>query len=136
MVYDVDGGELASKDVLKALKDKDNTADINEAMRFAEIGKGNDPVLGAVAVAAMTATAQPSGKPTKHTLEPSSKPVGRPSRMPTLAPTVYLEPGSKVMVVKLQIQGVTKRAGSWKSEVRAFSWMNEATPRSHPCSVR
>ena len=87
-MYDVDGNVLDKADVLKALQDKTNMNDINEAMRLAEIGKGNDPVLGDVTVAAMGATAQPSGKPTKHTAVPTRKPVGKPTREPTQSPTM------------------------------------------------
>ena len=45
------------------------------------------------------------------------QPVAAPTPEPTVSPTVYLEPGSKAILLKIQITGVTKRAGGWKANM-------------------
>ena len=43
--------------------------------------------------------------------------MAAPTPEPTLSPTVYLEPGSKSMLLKIQVTGITKRARDWKQSM-------------------
>ena len=43
--------------------------------------------------------------------------MAAPTPEPTRSPTVYLEPGSKTLLLKIQVTGVTKRARDWKQNM-------------------
>ena len=107
---------LDPDDVATKLNDKTNQAAVNAAMADAGTGKGNEPTMGKVTVQQMAATSQPTSKPVSKPSDddddtPTSNDDTPTSNDDTPAPKPDL---GKMVVVKQEVTGITKRADNWK----------------------
>ena len=101
---------MTTDEVEAILNDKTNIATVNKALKEAGTGKGNNPEMTSATAITFDATSQP-------TMDPANAPTDdTPVEEDDDASKYDL---GKLVVVKQEITGITKRADDWKANMEA-----------------